>query len=223
MSFLGERSYDNVDMFCGSTIIATRYAVTAAHCLLRRSASTTVLVVGDHDLNKCMCNFLLWLTLLTHILFIHIRLFMRTAGESEYYAQYLISQFIINTAYSTEKRTNDIALVKTAKDIVFNMGVGPACLPFRWVSTLPYTYTYAWVCVQFTFKAIVIYNRFTSATFDNRPLDVVGWGTLEYGGQLSKKLMKATVHGYPYASCSQAYEGQVIDTQLCTFARWLLI
>lgn len=61
-------------------------------------------------------------------------------------------------------------------------------------------------------------HRFTGATFDNRQLDVVGWGSTEYGGGLSTKLLKASVYGYPFSNCNNAYGNQLISSQLCTYA-----
>lgn len=37
------------DLYCGSSIIAAKYAVTAAHCV--RPVDQTGLLVGDHDIS----------------------------------------------------------------------------------------------------------------------------------------------------------------------------
>lgn len=51
--------------------------------------------------------------------------------ESAYYAEYPVSQFRINGIYNAARQINDIAIVQTASAITYNMGVGPACLPFK--------------------------------------------------------------------------------------------
>lgn len=48
--------YDRGEAFCGATIIAISYAVTAAHCLAKRQdlVKRTGLLVGDWNLNSGM-------------------------------------------------------------------------------------------------------------------------------------------------------------------------
>lgn len=39
------------ELYCGASIIATKYAITAAHCLTNRLAQNLALLVGDHNIN----------------------------------------------------------------------------------------------------------------------------------------------------------------------------
>jgi len=41
---------ESARIICGATIISPRRAITAAHCLVRRTTGSAVLLVGDHDL-----------------------------------------------------------------------------------------------------------------------------------------------------------------------------
>lgn len=97
-------------VYCGGTIIATAYALTAAHCLSGKTASGIALLVGDHDTT--------------------------TGADTPYAALYTISKIIIHSGYNTLTKVNDIGLVRTTNTIAYNPGVGPACLPFRQGSKL---------------------------------------------------------------------------------------
>ena len=39
------------DLFCGTTIIASRYTLSAAHCLLNKQVALTGVLIGDHDIS----------------------------------------------------------------------------------------------------------------------------------------------------------------------------
>lgn len=36
-------------IFCGATIIDNSFAITAAHCVIKRDVNNLALLVGDHD------------------------------------------------------------------------------------------------------------------------------------------------------------------------------
>lgn len=40
------------DLFCGATIIASRYALSAAHCTKEKQPFYTGLLVGDHNVSS---------------------------------------------------------------------------------------------------------------------------------------------------------------------------
>lgn len=53
------------------------------------------------------------------------------ASETPYAKRYEIASAIQHPAYSLEKDSNDIGIVRLRKSILFNAGVGPVCLPFK--------------------------------------------------------------------------------------------
>lgn len=40
------------DVFCGATIIAQKFALTAAHCLLNKQPTAVGLLIGDHNISS---------------------------------------------------------------------------------------------------------------------------------------------------------------------------
>ncbi|KAK4884987.1 hypothetical protein RN001_001258 [Aquatica leii] len=94
------------DLTCGASLIATRYALTAAHCVINESIKTFALLVGDHNLNS--------------------------GTDTASAALFLLEDFIAHPDYNLTSRENDIAVVKTEKTIPFGGDVGPVCLPFRY-------------------------------------------------------------------------------------------
>ncbi|KAH8285257.1 hypothetical protein KR054_006807 [Drosophila jambulina] len=89
--------------FCGGTIVAHRYIVTAAHCVYHVAQATNIVaIVGTNDLNS--------------------------PSSSRYYQQYNIQGVKIHPQYSPDVN-NDIAILQTASNINWSRGVGPACLP----------------------------------------------------------------------------------------------
>ena len=71
----------------------------------------------------------------------------------------------------------------------FGLRVGPACLPFG------------------------------RRDFLGASLDALGWGTLEFGGPTSDRLMRAALTAVPVSQCVAAFGDQVDPgTQLCTFS-----
>ncbi|KAH8245889.1 hypothetical protein KR038_010968 [Drosophila bunnanda] len=93
----------NENSFCGGTIVAHRYIVTAAHCVYHVSQATNIVaIVGTNNL--------------------------ASPSSSRYYQQYNIQQVIIHEQYNPDVN-NDIAILVTASSIMWSRGVGPACLP----------------------------------------------------------------------------------------------
>lgn len=89
-------------VFCGATIVTQWYAVTAAHCLLKRSPSEVRLLVGEHNYDDRF--------------------------DTPYARLYNLQWFNPHPGYAGDN--NDIALVLTTQPIEFNVAVGPVCLPF---------------------------------------------------------------------------------------------
>lgn len=40
-------------VYCGGTIISTRYVVTAAHCLANQAVSNVGVLYGEHNIKLC--------------------------------------------------------------------------------------------------------------------------------------------------------------------------
>ncbi|XP_046387198.1 venom serine protease-like [Ischnura elegans] len=161
---------DPVDrrVFCGATIVSSRYAVTAAHCLFEKDFPKGLgLLVGDHDL---------------------------TSGSDTPSAKlYRISETVTHPDYVKQTMANDIAVVKVgtrdSEGIAFNDDVGPACLPFR----------------------------FLTDTFTGDRVTALGWGTTSFGGEESNVLREAFLSVVGIQECSEAYKGNVGYRQICTF------
>ncbi|KAH8277565.1 hypothetical protein KR018_001051, partial [Drosophila ironensis] len=91
--------------FCGGTIVAHRYILTAAHCVYQvKQATNVVAIAGTNNLQN--------------------------PSSSRYYKQYNIQQMIPHEQYVSEPNVNnDIAVLVTDTSIVWSRGVGPICLP----------------------------------------------------------------------------------------------
>lgn len=146
------------------------FGITAAHCIIKGKDYTNyVLLVGDDDFNR--------------------------ADETTFAAIYRINKIIIHEAYKpsslSQTTTNDICLLRTSTPIAFNSGVGPVCLPFKYIN----------------------YN------FVNAILQLVGWGTIDFGSPKSSKLRKVDVIGISTEDCRRRLPGKTItENQLCTYA-----
>lgn len=116
---------------------------------------------------------------------------MTSGTDTSYAKAMLISTFTMHPSYNEAAKTDDIALVRTVDQIVFNAGVNRACLPFL----------------------------YSSASFDNVNLEALGWGTLDFGGPMAQDLQKVTLQVMPLGTCRAklASYGAVQDNQLCTF------
>uniref|UniRef100_A0A182N2U7 Peptidase S1 domain-containing protein n=1 Tax=Anopheles dirus TaxID=7168 RepID=A0A182N2U7_9DIPT len=151
-------------VICGATIVATSYALTAAHCMLQRTTNDTVLLVGDHNIK---------------------------AGTDTSYSQvYLVAQFMPHAGFTVKPMANDIALVRTAQPMQFNVAVGPVCLPWR----------------------------YSTQTFEGATVEATGWGDLDFGGPRADALQKVQLGVISNADCSRRLSATVPYQHLCTFA-----
>lgn len=116
---------------------------------------------------------------------------MKTGTDTAFAKLMLISTFTVHGQYNANAKTNDIALIRTVDEIVFNAGVSRACLP----------YIYA------------------GASFNNIYLEALGWGTLDFGGPQATDLQKVSLQVMNLTTCRSQLSPQssVQDTQICTY------
>lgn len=117
-----------------------------------------------------------------------------TGDDTIFAALYRIAQVIKHELYNPNTGINDIALVKTSNYMKYNRGVGPACLPYAFMRNAAY--------------------------FDNRVLDVAGWGALEFAGRWDKPdiLQKTSLTVIPNAVCQQNTDN-ITSGKMCTRTR----
>ncbi|XP_045127267.1 transmembrane protease serine 11D-like isoform X2 [Portunus trituberculatus] len=91
--------------FCGASIIASQWILTAAHCVNRYTANRANVVIGEHD----------W----------------SITEDTPVTKIKAIKEVIIHDGYNDQTMNNDIALLKLETPIVFptNNKVAPICLP----------------------------------------------------------------------------------------------
>ena len=95
-------SLDPKDHFCGGTLVASRYVVTAAHCVAAFSSPSAVWVrVGDHDL--------------------------ATTGETGVERTVAVSRIIVHPGYDDTTKDNDVALLHLAEHLDLATYT-PACI-----------------------------------------------------------------------------------------------
>lgn len=114
-----------------------------------------------------------------------------TGDDTIFAGLYKISQVIKHELYDSNSGNNDIALVRTTNYMRYNRGVGPVCLPYAFMRT--------------------------AAFFDNKALEVAGWGALEFAGRWDKPdiLQKTTLTAISNAVC-QRNTANITSTKLCT-------
>lgn len=134
-SMAGVVDADERRIFCGATIISNNHAISAAHCSLGRKITRMAIIVGEHNVS--------------------------TGTETAYTAIHLIASFLRHPRYNSTSNANDIAIITTITTIVFNFGVGPACLPFK----------------------------FRGASFVGNTVAALGWGAKEFSGPSSSVLL----------------------------------
>lgn len=155
---------ENRNLFCGASIISTKYGLTAAHCVRNREASSTAFLVGDHNVNS--------------------------GTDTASAALYVLEKIEAHPDYSSTTEENDIALIKTQRNIDFNSDVGPICLPFR----------------------------YSTASFTDSSVTALGWGTLEFSGIKSNTLQAVNLTVISNSECSSRSTSKpIFNSQICTY------
>lgn len=116
-----------------------------------------------------------------------------TTGYDTPYANiYRIARVLMHPLYKGNGAEHDIAIVNTFDDVEFNDGVSPICLPFRYHNEL--------------------------VTFKGESVTAIGWGTLEFSGPKSDKLMKVNLDVINDRECLE--RGMKITVgHMCTYTR----
>ena len=109
--------------YCGGTVVASRYVVTAAHCVQQFNSSEIFVRVGEHD---------------THVV-----------GESNVERRVNVSEIIVHQGFDISSYDNDIALVYLSEHLDLRLYT-PACLARASDSPAGYAATvYGWGTVEF--------------------------------------------------------------------------
>ncbi|XP_037033548.1 venom serine protease 34-like [Bradysia coprophila] len=140
---------DNSAVYCGGTILANYYVLTAAHCVAGRNPASLKVLVGDWDYS--------------------------IGADTSFAAVYLVQRCNIYPGYNPNTNTNDIAIITTQRSIVYNVAVGPVCLP-------P-----------------------TNLLFTGSTVEAVGWGSTEFGGPKSTVLKKVQIGVISNDDCRRTY------------------
>ncbi|KAG5895346.1 hypothetical protein JTB14_003143 [Gonioctena quinquepunctata] len=93
----------------GGTIISSRYVLTVAHGLLVVQQMNLGVLVGDHNISS--------------------------GFDTVAAALYKVSSIDVHPDFKSDTLVNDLAILRTEKEIRFGVFVGPACLPFRFTSS----------------------------------------------------------------------------------------
>lgn len=156
--------YSNLTINLSFISVNPFYALTAAHCVAGRGIMSTSLIVGEHDRS--------------------------TTSDTSFTAKYAISAFIPHGGFTASTNANDIALVRTNTEMIFNIGVHAVCLPFR----------------------------MQTASFVGSIVTATGWGNTEFWAGQSQILQKVNLNVISNTgSCTSTYPQAASNGFLCTY------
>ncbi|KAL6441135.1 hypothetical protein ACFW04_003452 [Cataglyphis niger] len=113
---------------------------------------------------------------------------LSTGADTNASRLYTVSRFDIYPLYNDETLENDIAIVTTNSMMNFSEEIGPACLPFQ----------------------------HQSDSFAGSYVDLLGWGTTQFGGMKSKTLQEVMLTVITYRECSR-WDSNLLYSQICTY------
>ncbi|KAK9309603.1 hypothetical protein QLX08_000821 [Tetragonisca angustula] len=114
---------------------------------------------------------------------------LETGTDTNATVLHRVIQSIIHPRYNQRDNENDVGILKTEKYITFNNQVGPVCLPFQ----------------------------HSPDTFGGNYVELLGWGTTDFGGPPSDILQKVTLSVLTNQQCSKTYPN-ITRNQICTYA-----
>nr|CAD7588366.1 unnamed protein product [Timema genevievae] len=103
---------------------------------------------------------------------------------------YPISRVIGHQDYNTLSEANDIGLIKVVQDILFSLEVGPVCLPWNY-----------------------------KGSYAGETVEALGWGSLQFGGEMSSKLQEVGLEVISYQQCLSYYNAGISQSQMCTYSQ----